>query len=240
MATYIELQTQVNRRVIDLPTAVQAEVPDLVNKAVRAIQRGYNYKVMQGVLTATTNSGAGDGGRSLLAVPSTFKEFRGRPFVRNNAGSVRDLTTSYSRNGVEQEFGVSTTTSIGRPEIILHGEPSDEAGAAAFEVWPLPDGASDYVDKEYRVVIPVWQYLTTLAADGDTNWFTVNGDYAIVYMATAEAFALNWDPENEALWRARGVAEERELRKLDKRQRLAGTTTLAYSLGAKAPNVRRL
>src|ERR1700730_7807184 len=52
--TYTELQTRVQTRIIDLPAAVQAEVPQLVNEAMYELQSRHNFKCMEAEMYAYT------------------------------------------------------------------------------------------------------------------------------------------------------------------------------------------
>ncbi len=232
MTNFATLQTRVKRRVIDLPAAVTAEVPDLINEAVRELQDRHNFQTMQTLLTATT----ADLTRVLVAVPSDFKSFRGRPFRRAFLGKSVEMTVSPTRNAAEIAYGTATTDS-GSPKLILRSELTN-TGTSDLEVWPLPNTLSDWSDGLWRVVVPYWRYLPALAVDADTNWFTVNAIPFILNKATAEGFALNWDAERNALWEARAEVKLKAAVTLDKKQVLSSVTTLVVRRGAAETKAR--
>lgn len=220
MTTFAELQTRVERLVIDLPTSVQTEVPFLINEAMRDIQIDHNFKVQEALLSAQQTTAST---RALLAVPSNFKEWRGEPYILTNLGVHRKLVPANDRMEVLRLW---ENDDEGEPEALLIGEPSDELGAASFEVWPLPDGSSDFDNGEYRVYIPYWRFLTALSADGDNNWFTNNGEQYLIEAATARAFALDWDLEKEAVHLQKAQLHKNTLIKRDKLLRVSTTNTL--------------
>lgn len=235
MATYLELQTRVQRLVIDLPAAVTTEVPTLINEVIKAIQDEHNFRVMEALSAdnLTTLST-----RVLMAVPSNFKELRDDPYVTPELGKYKHITVAADRSAVLEEY---TATDTGEPKVLLRSEPSDELGASNWEVWPLPDGNSDYDDGEYRVSIPYWRYLTELSADGDTNWFTVKAEEYIIEAAAARAFGLDWDAENMGAHLQLADMHKRRIIKADKMLRAAAVTTLVpHFQGENTPKLRRL
>ena len=189
MATFAELQTRVEHIVIDLPTSVTAQVQTLIKEAIRSLQRDHNFKVMEAETSLLSTATAT---RVLSAVPSDFKELRGLPYEIMADGTVRELLNPANRVAIIREWGTTaggeaeTDLHNGNPQAILIGEPTSEAGAMNFEVYPLPDGQSLYANGQYRIVVPYWKYLTALSASSDTNWFTANAEQWIVWKAASE------------------------------------------------------
>lgn len=239
MATYLELQTRVQSLVIDLPQAVQDYVPTYINEAIRAVQEEHNFKVMEALSGPHSTTIAT---RSLVAVPNNFKEFRlnreGQgPYFVDDLGQAGWLQTANDRSEALQIF---TSEDEGEPRVILRGEPSDELGTSAFEIWPLPDGLSDITGGEYNIYIPYWKYLTPLSADGDQNWLTVNGEQYIVEDAAAAAFAQDWDLGQQAAHLKLAQLFKQRLIKHDKMLRLSTIDILTPKWqGAKTPRLRR-
>jgi hypothetical protein len=232
MATYSELQTQIERRVIDLPSAVTAEVPNLINRIIRELQKNHNFKVMEAEHAVSTTAES----QSLGSVPSDFKEFRDFPYYREEVGRFRRMTIAAAKDGPGEYFGAEDE---GYPMVLLDGLPSDVAGARTWTVYPIPDGNSDFDDGEYRIVVPYWKYLPALSADGDTNWFTVNGEAYIVDQVTSEAFFLDWDEQRAAVWAQKAAPFKNDLIKTDKLYRLSGVTELVpHFEGARTPRLR--
>lgn len=233
MATFSELQTRVQRRVIDLPAAVQAEIPTLINEAMKQLQRRHNFKVMERVVSFTTVAGT----QVLGAVPSDWKEWRDFPFHTENLGRSVPMSNANAQTGPKMYY---PTDAEGFPQIIVESEPIDEAGTRNFILWPIPDGNSDYDDGEYRITIPYWAYLPKLSDSSATNWFTVEAEEYLVNKATAEAFSLDWDEERMAVWSQLAESQAQQIILTDKRNRLAGVNTLVpHYKGALSPNIRR-
>lgn len=224
MASYSDIQTRIQRRVIDLPSAVTAEVPTLINEAMKRIQRRHNFKVMEAetaVLTTTIATRT----LSTAAVPSDFKEYRGSPYLTTNTGRFIELLTAANKNAVQREFSVSDPDDIGQPRVLLDGLPSDDDNTRNWAIYPYPDGQSDWSDGEYRVTIPYWKYVPALAADADSNWFTVEAEEYLIQEATSRAFGLDWDEERMAVYAQQAAVEEKDVKNTDKKMRLAGVNT---------------
>jgi hypothetical protein len=200
MATFTDIQNRVKTRLIDLPAATLAEVPTLVNQALRELQSRHNFWVMQKNLQANTAAIT----RTLASTPSDFKEFRLEPFYTQSVGKAVPMEFAKSRRQVNGLFENDDTS---EPQYILQSEPTNDAGASNLEVWPLSNSQSDYVSApagEYRITVPYWRYLPVLSGGTDTNWFTNNvlGEQYLVDKATSLGFFINWDQEKEAEWLA--------------------------------------
>ncbi len=236
MATYAELQTRVQRIVIDLPTAVTADVPTLVRESIRRLQRLHDFKVAEArtsVLVTALET------RTLGAVPSNWYKWRGKPQLISSTGEHRDLSIFPDRASAEREFGsegggeADAALLSGSPKALSLSEPTDEAGTKNFEVWPLPDQLSLYTDTNYRIVVPYWKYLALLTNPGDTNWFTNNAEEWIVYNAASQAFLLNWDEKRVAVWAQQASKAFKEVIDADKRLRVSELTELRPSSDAR-------
>lgn len=233
MANFSELTTKVERRVIDLPSAVSNESGDLVNYAMRTLQDRHNFKVMEALsseYTTTANS------RVLASVPSDFKDYRGKPYMVDDTGHVRSLLVSHDRNACLRTFGNDSTDDTGEPQVLLDAEP-DKDLARSWEVFPYPDGNSDHSDGEYRIYVPYWKYLSDLSGSTDKNWFTDRGEHYLIYKAVAHAFALNWDEDRAAVWEQLAAVEYDKLLMLDKKTRLGALDTIVPHTGAAGPNL---
>lgn len=250
--TYSELQSRVNTRVIDLPTAVQSEVPLLVNEALYELQTRHNFKVMEaemGAFTQIYNRVLQTGAPANPVQPALFnwpyqstsianlsvqvnvaggfKEFDGEPtFVRYQDGSVRFITIAPARRSI---YGTFTEGDNSFPNVILLAPPSDSSNNTLLEVYPLPDGLSDWPDGEYRIQIPYFQYVAPLVNPTDSNWLTMNphGERFIVFWATGDAFALDWDTQHEQEWKAKAELELKWIIKADKMLRLSPVNEFA-------------
>lgn len=244
--TYLELQNRTITRIIDLPSAVLSEVPQLINEAMHELQSRHTFKVMETELYAytqynnrTLQIGAPYTGQpslfpwpsnaivSPLATPVNLKELRDRPiYVRYNDGSVRFMTVAGTRTDI---YGTFTEGDNGFPSVLLDSAPTDNTNDKLLNVYPLPDGQSDWPDGEYRILIPYYRYLPNLVNSGDNNWLTNNthGERFIVHWATAEGFSLDWDTQNEQKWKAKAELELKFCVMEDKKYRLGPVNELA-------------
>lgn len=221
MGTFLELQTEVATALIDTPARVLALVPSLVNRAIRSLQVDHNFRVQKAVLTANTVEGV----RLLTTKPvsTNFKEWRGRPYRVSFLGTQNRVNWAVANS--EVTAGVNSL-STGFPRFVVEDDNPSEDGNVSINVWPLPDGNSDYVDGEYRVFLPYWKYLADLTVSGQTNWFTTNGHEYIVHTATGYGFQYDWDESRMAVWVQTAANLKDRLIKQDKREVLATVNTL--------------
>lgn len=236
MTTFATLKTRVQRRVIDLPTAVQAEVGDLVNDAVKAIQRRHNFRAMEAFGLYLTTTGA-----SSLGSEVYFKEYKDKgPFLQYRNSRSKQLVTADTPDIHQAIRYITIADDVGEPEFV-YSSVIPETGATSFNVAPYPDGNGDWDDDgNYRIVIPYYKYTAPLVNDGDTNWFVLNTHEYIINKATAEAFQLNWDYDATAVWLQRAEEKAKEVIRADKLQRLASVDALVpMHQGARQPQVRR-
>lgn len=231
MATFAEIQSEVETRVIDTPAAVVAAIPGLINRVIRKLQKNHNFKVMEAEQAITTTVDD----QSLGSVPSDFKEFRDFPYYIEEIGRFQRIEIAAGKDGPGQYFG---TEDEGYPLVLLDGTPSDVAGTRTWTVYPIPDGNSDYDDGEYRIVVPYWKFLPELSGS-ESNWFTVNGEDFLIAQVTAEAFAIDWDENRMAVWAQLAAPYREDLIKQDKMYRLSGVTELVpHWQGARTPRLR--
>lgn len=235
MTTFLDLQNRVSERVIDLPPTVQAQVPALINEAIRSAQRKYNFRAMEGSATLITAVG------TLTPTPNVianFKEYKdkGPYMLRNLIKAKQQLEVT------ADDAALAALADINNPDepdfIISAVDPT--SGATTFTIYPYPDGLSDWPDGNYRIVVPYYSYSVPLSAPADQNWFTNFMDDYIYRQATGNAFALDWDYNSMALWLQQADVYYKEAKNADKMTRLAGTDTFVPMWqGANQPQVRR-
>ena len=227
MATFVGIRTRIAAIVLDMPATLSAEVPNLVNDGLKFAMREHNFWCMKAEASFTTTAASA----TLGAMPADFKEFRTRPYYTTYDGTVKDVNMSKDYVDANVYVGISTSD-VGYPQLI-----SPSIDEASLLVRPLPDGASDYTDGEYRVTVPYWKYLDELSADSDTNWFTDKGEQFLINYAAAEAFARDWDEDRSKVWAMRRDASWTSLLKLDKIKSLSGDMTLVPHNGARRPHI---
>lgn len=228
MATFGEMQTEVNLWLIDTPTAIQQLVPKFINRAIRSLQNKHNFKTMEATADFTT----AEGSRGLVGDALTYwKEARGKPVILEDLGRVRELQWQADEVEALSAYGNSVDLDFGRPRLLRRT--SD-----GFDVYPYPDGNSDYDDGEYRIRIPYWAFTVPLAASSDTNWFTENTEEAIIFGAVTEGFYANEDEERAMTWETRTARKIKEAIHTDKTQWLSETDTFVPHLGARMPHTQ--
>lgn len=235
MATYLEIQNDVAALVIDLPTSVQSAVPNLVNQAIRDLQRDYNWRAMEESTVFVTSEGSLDPTPNTIA---NFKEYRDKgPYLLKQLTRAKRYLTVID---TDKDMAVLSDADLPTEPEFLINSVNHDTGVWTFTIAPYPDANSDWDDGNYRIIVPSYVYSADLSADGDTNWFTQNAADVITYMATAEAFARDWDYDSMAVWLQRAETKLKKLKKADKTNRLSSVDTLVPMWrGANQPQVRR-
>lgn len=222
MATYLDIQNRVLTRLIDTPTKVAAEVPALVNTALRILQDMRDWKCMETWADVVTSVAAVN--HLLVARPADWKVANGKPYYTYDANSrSRNIEWRTDRRYVYDTWG----TRCGHPQDMVDIiDKSQTDGTSNFYLWPNPDGASTYTDGEYRISIPYYRYLAPFAQSTDTNWFSLNCDNFLVYQATALGFLIDWDESNAAVWEGLAQREYAMKSKQDKLREMSNVQTL--------------
>jgi hypothetical protein len=229
--TFLELQTEVKTLLIDTPSAIVTLTPRFVNRACRALQTRHNFRVMRASMQNATTF---EVRRLVTAVPDNWKASRGTPYLTDYLGPVHDLYYVVDTGSALLTY---TADQTGRPYLIGIDDPEDEVGTAHFNVFPLPDGLSDYSDGEYVITIPYWKYLAELVNDTDTNWFTMTSETAeyIVARATEYGFRANEDEGRADVWASVALNLLAEAISVDKHAALAQMHSFTYHKGARFP-----
>jgi hypothetical protein len=240
VATVAAIVERVERRVIDLPSHVQAETETLVEKAYREIQRAHNFDVMERRLGLSTTSGDPSLGTLDEASASLFKEFdpEQKPFWTDDSGETSFLEIAFSEAQVRAMFNQDASLGVGRPRVLLwrhQAGAEDHPGDIELKVYPVPDGLAQTSDGEYSIQVPYYRYLTFPST---SDWFTNNAEWFIIFAATAEAFLLNQDPQQAAIWQAKADKELREVIRVDKRLKVSPVSVLVPYRGATEPKLR--
>lgn len=218
--TFLDIKTAVLANVIDLPPAVVSAVPKLINDAVRAAERRYNFKYMEATSSFVTSAGV-----QLLGTVANFKEYRDRgPYVSRQYASAYDLYVVSDNGDVNRALLVNASYPS-RPKYISNTG-DGLTNLYSFSVWPFPDAISDWGDGNYRISVPYFRFSAVMSADIDTNWLVNNADDYIIEKATGEAMKKDWDYNGAAVWLQSAENKFVEIRLTDKKLRLSGVTTL--------------
>ncbi len=233
MATFGTLKTRVAGYLIDNPSFTTALIGDWINKAIDDAEGRHNFRHMKQVFQATTTAGT----RKLADLPSNWKEERDPPYALHDDGTTREMAWAASAHMMRRQFATGDTTDDGDPRyLLLH----DEGDTSELWVYPFMDGASDYVDGEYRIHVPYWAYSAPLSADGDTNWWTDNWEWYLTFYAAAEGFLANRDTQEATIYIERAEAERQKAVRRSKQQQLKSPNMLVprrdvYGIGRKPP-----
>ncbi len=233
---FITIKARIQTRLVDVPDAISVELDEIVNRAIKDAEDDHNFKAMRAkveYVTTLADHRLPDTGTS---IPTDWKESRGRPWRREGEGGilgVRLIDWAASEEDLLKLYRPDDPNDIGAPQLIY------EADTTIFEVYPAPDGQSQWNDGEYRVTLPYWKYFTDLSDDADTNWFTENMDEYIIDAAVGRGFLLNWDEERAGLWLKLAQKELRDAKTTDKKQRLPRGMTLVPKMDVYAPTTYR-
>lgn len=213
MSQFSVIQSRVRTRVIDLPSAVSAEVPTLINDAQSMLQAVHNWTVMRNEVSYITTVS----NHTIGQVPVGWKEPRENPFYALQIGSTRELDYLPNKVYTFRMWDPTDPNSKGPPRNMLIGLPSQDPQTPDYtntdmnlDVYPYPDGLSDWTTApvgEYRITVPYWGYLPALVNNTDINWFTENATRFLIDQATAWAFAMNWDEQRAAYWQVQAVGK---------------------------------
>ena len=234
MATLAAIVTRLERRVIDLPTAVSSESQTLILEAHREIQELHNFQCMAALASFATTSGTAD----LGTLNAAFKDYRAQPFWTDDDGLTRYLRVVMDEGEVRRAFSQDATLGAGRPLVVLHPHPSSVGGeieSATLRVYPVPDGLANTSDGEYTIRIPYWSYL---AVPTTNDWFTDNAERYLLANATSRAFELNWDEAKALYWRQIAAEELQRAIHRDKRLQVSHINTIVPYAGVNDPKVR--
>lgn len=231
MPDFSTLKTRVKDYLIDVPNKTDALVGDWLNRAVVKAEERFDFKHMQVSQDYTTTVDT----RVLSAtLPSGWKSLRDPPFYTRDDEFVttQEMGHAVSAHDMRRMYAEEDD---GAPDFLLF-DPEDES----VKVYPLPDGGSDYDDGEYRITVPYWKYSDTLVNNADTNWFTDNAEWYLVFFAAAEGMLFNRDHEEASLYFQRAQEELSQKVRTNKetqsrRPRMLVPRTGAYGVSRKPP-----
>ncbi|MGI9297768.1 MAG: hypothetical protein ACR2QC_07710 [Gammaproteobacteria bacterium] len=190
--TLAQIRARVQTHVVDVVDEITAEFDGWINWAIRVAQETHNFRAMQAEQFKDTTKNV----RLLGTKFIDWKDRRLDPYYVTPEGSNIRLSWA-TEDQARERYGENTTQDIGPPkdlvERIFYDGTSD---LDQFLVYPFPDALSRQVGPapaagEYRILIPYYRYLPTLAADNASNYFTDNWDNYVVWLAAAQALFLN-------------------------------------------------
>lgn len=210
MADFAAIKSKVESYVLDLPSSTQTLIGDWVNKAVRDAEVEHNFLHMLAEQTYITSPGV----RVLGAKPALWKARRAAPSLLFDDGGDEEIYWAPSGSEMVRVYDTGDPDDDGEPVFLLET-------ASDLEVYPFPDGISDYADGNYRVVVPYWSFSAVLTDDADTNFFTTAGEWYTVFAAVAEGLMFNRDEERAVQYLERANQQLSKLIRADKSMRRA-------------------
>lgn len=237
MPTFATLKTRVQARLIDVTPTITTEISELINSAIRAAEDLYNYKIMRAELAYTTTIGDHRLPDTGTSIPTDWKESRADPYLRMGEAGIQGtkrIAWAASEEEMVKLFSKDDPNDKGQ-SIFVYEKFED----GIFEVYPFPDGQSQWTDGEYRIVIPYWKMLPELADDADENWFTTNMDAYIKAEATAQGFLLNWDEERASVYLRLSEKERRSAEAKEAKTKIPRNITLIPKRDVNAPTTGR-
>ena len=233
---FSEIQDKVEFWLLDLPAGVAAEIPGWINEAVREACSRHNFRCMEAELLPVTQNQQ----RELETKPALWKEARSDPYMYRQDGSTKELNWAASESDMIRTYAIqlpdegnTAAPDEGEPRYILERE-------TTFDVFPLPDQLSTWDNGNYRIVIPYWAYLASLVSDNDTNWFTDDHPYYLIWKATAIGFAANRDEERAEYYSKKAEEKFFVARSQDKKSRISDRLSLAVHKDVYAGRPRSL
>lgn len=233
MATFVQLQNRVLVYLIDAPEAVRNDVPTIINKAIRDLQKEVNWKIMERETLVVTT--AGDRLIKTFQPSDLFKQPREKPYGIDPRGSVLRMDWLPTREDVVRQYPApqvqpTDQSDRGQPRHVTYqatdNTGTDVQGIKLFEAFPVPNDLSEWDDGNWRIVLPYYAFLPDLSADADTNWFTANGDEFIFCQALGMGFMADWAEDRAAGWFQLAAGHKRLLKKLGAAETLGKSDTL--------------
>lgn len=227
MGTFATIQAEIQRRVVDLPTHVSNDLPAFINRAQRDLGVYHNFRCMRATHTANTTAATHVVGN----LPANWKEPRGAPwYAWEDTGQQTFIEWIDEDSQLAQLYGLTDPNDKGPPVHLFarHSEADEAATQIGLEVYPFPDGLSDWGAApagEYRLVIPYWKFVADLSGSL-SNWFTVNAEEYLIAQAAAHAFMADWDENRAAVWFAQATKAALKAKRIDNVQTKHGRREL--------------
>lgn len=210
------IQNHVKNYLLDLPDETEALIPDWINLALREFEETHNFRYMEASQEYITTEAA----RQLGEKPSGWKESRAFPFIERDDGGRREIDWGASASDMVRQYSDDADLSKGVPQFLLETP-------EALEVYPFPDGQSDYADGEYVIEVPYWGFSEELSDPSDTNWVTDNYPWYLIYAATAKGMIFNREEERATGYIGLANDQLTRARRYDKRSRLPDRMSLS-------------
>lgn len=226
MTTLSVIEDRVRQNVEDLPSATDARVTEMVNRAQERIEGKYSFLCMRTesiVATVEDQRTLGTSGNWTGWIGA-----RGEPYWIDGNGNTKRMEWIHSARDVVQEYQHLNATEKGAPRALLELVAAD--GTRTMEVYPFPDANNPigtvYVDGNYRVAVPFMARLPALTDTNQTNFFTTDppsSEY-LEHYATGLLQLFNRDYENANVSMVRAQdALSRAIRE-ERRRQMAGVT----------------
>lgn len=226
MATYQQIQNDVEGWLRDLPTSTLSAIPGLVNDALLDLQRYHGWRCMEKSTTFVTS------GVVALGTIARFRGAHGQPYrISGLDGTRTPMDWLDSLQSLSDLYGTSALVVPGEPNHVYIAGVDDD-NTASLEAWRPPDTLSDWNDGNYRIQVSYYQFVAPLAAPTDSNWFTTNCTEALRLLTLYRAHALNLDESRAQQYYQMAQQSLMDARKLERSSR-GGARTFSYRTGSK-------
>lgn len=225
MATFASLQSRIESELIDAPSIVTTLVPTWINAGIFWLQCQHSFQVQQSEVQVVTSSTPALGNNQthiLTQLPTDWKSKRGIPYYAWFIGYVQQMEWLLTREVLYRQWNAQDFNQVGPPCHLFVGEaenalfppvptnPSNNLVGLNIEVYPYPDGSSDWSDGNYRIRIPYYRYLPALVNPTDANWFTLDGPQAefVVRYSVWQGFMVLEDEQRANIHKAMAIGAQ--------------------------------
>lgn len=214
MATYAQIEAEVMRIVEDRITALDSAIVTHVARAQRAIENRCAFPVQWAEATYRVEPLTSD-----YAKPADFIAVRKAPYFLERADAKR--YNKLTELDTFEDLGLLTEQGVPK-----YWREKDDA---SLQFWPIGDGSgpSLVTPGAYDVSLLYFKTLSGLAAESDTNWWSVHMDDVLAWRAASFVYAELRDPMAN-WWSAVAAARFMEVRKQQRYGKLRQKETRIY------------
>ena len=211
MATFLDIQTAVSKRLLDplYESVSQADVASAINDSIAYWKyKRFWFNEAYGQVTATQSTGP-------IPLPADFLV----PATDYDGFNIEYSAMRYPLQKLTQGQydGIYLTNGTGLPRMYARV-------GQDYVLYPLPD-------RDYDINCHYLRDYDPLVDDGDTNDFTDYADRLLTLWTTADlVFEIRRDFDAENLFRQRAQVEYQELQTMTRKSNASGSLTLSSTL----------
>ena len=208
---FATLKTRVLDRLRNRTDITAALQTNFVVDAQKTLEREGDFPFMEARTTGTISANA-----YTLSLPTRFKAIKKDCFlVTDTAGALNPLE-QLSVGEAYRKYPF-TSDNEAMPKVVAIQESTSQ-----FLIRPTADVA-------YAYELQYYQYLATLSADGDTNWWTDNAWQLLLYGAMLQATAYLGDSEEYLIYEKLYLEELDRVRRTETARTWSGSVQRAVA-----------